>query len=153
MKKFTAQKFLCIFQLNISYSMECNDHRQSHYLSVEMIYLLLNPTAALHTSAPCPRVISSGKDSSPSRGGRSFSSKCLSKVDLMLDTAGREGEWARRNQLLAHIHCFHHKHSYSQSLPSCCFSRNDLWLRGCNLSSFPLTDGCPEGSHSGPGRQ
>lgn len=65
----------------------------------------------------------------------------------------REGGWARRKQPLAHIHCFHHRHSYSQSLPSCCFNRSDLWLRGCNLSSFPLTDGCPKGSHSGPGCQ
>lgn len=34
------------------------------------------------------------------------------------------------------------------SLASCFFSGNDLWLRGHNLSCRPLTDGCPEGSHS-----
>lgn len=56
-----------------------------------MIYLLLNSTAALHTSAPCPRVMSSGKDSSSSRDGGSFLSKCTSKVDARLKTAGREG--------------------------------------------------------------
>lgn len=39
------------------------------------------------------------------------------------------------------------------SLASCFFSRNDLWLRGHNSSCFPLTDGCPEGSHSCHGRQ
>lgn len=52
----------------------------------------LNSTAALHTSAPCPSVMSSGKDSRPSRGGRSFFSKWLSKVYLTLETAGGRGE-------------------------------------------------------------
>lgn len=60
-------------------------------LSAEMIYRLLNSTAALHTSAPCPRVMSCDSESSPSRGGRYFCSKWFSKVDLMLETAGREG--------------------------------------------------------------
>lgn len=58
--------------------------------NISALYLLLNSTAALHTSALCPSLISSGKDSSSGRGGRSFTSRWISKVDLMLHTAGRE---------------------------------------------------------------
>lgn len=36
---------------------------------------------------------------------------------------------------------------------SCFFTGIDLWLRGHNLSCFPLTDGCPEGSRSCHGCQ
>lgn len=110
-----------------------------------MDYLLLNSTAALHTSAPCPRVISSGKTSSPSRGGSSFWSKWLSKVDLMLCTGGERGRSGMENIAMVVHQLFPTQAFLDFSLASCFFSGIDLWLRGHNLSCFPLTDGCPEG--------
>lgn len=117
-----------------------------------MDHLLLNSTVALHTSAPCPRVISSGKTSSPSRGGSSFWSKWLSKVDLMLYTGRRQRSGMENIAIVVHP-LFTSQAFLFSSLASCFFSRNDLWLRGHDLSCFSLTDGCPEGSHSCHGCQ
>lgn len=85
-------------------------------------HLLLNFTAALHTSAPCPRVMSSGKTSNPRRGGRFFWSKRLSKMDLMLYRERGEGVLGTENiTMVVHL-LFSPQAFLFISLASCFFN-------------------------------
>lgn len=95
-------------------------------VSVQIFHLLLKSKAALHASAPCPSVMSSGRESSPSRGGRSFCSKWTSKVELMLQTTEREDT---KKTTVSTASSVFTQGIPTESLSSCCFNRRDLWFR------------------------